>query len=145
MTKVSLLFSIFFQRLRNLGNIAKIFLHALSISEKYSMISFLALEGSAEEWRWWSIVTCMPLRHYMLPTGVLRLSKWHTIKAFHTGVELRQECVLFFLFFIVYMSWIDKCNQVDECATTGNWKISCLLCAVELILLSQNLASAHIK
>ena len=35
----------FSKRSRNLGNMAKIFLHALSISEKYNMIAFLALEG----------------------------------------------------------------------------------------------------
>ena len=41
MTKISLLCSIFFQCLRNLGKVAKIFLHALSISKKYKMIAFL--------------------------------------------------------------------------------------------------------
>ena len=52
MTKISLLCSVFFfQCLRNLGIMAKIFLHALSISEKYTMIAFLTLDGSAEEWR----------------------------------------------------------------------------------------------
>ena len=45
----------------------------------------------------------MPLRHSVVPTGVSWLSKWQVIKAFHTGVEVRQECVLFLLFFIVYM------------------------------------------
>ena len=44
-------FNFFFQCLRNLGNMAKIFLHALSISKKYNMIAFLSLEGSEEEWR----------------------------------------------------------------------------------------------
>ena len=53
---------------------------------------------------------CMPLRHFVVPTGVSRLSKWLAIKALHIGVKLRQECVLFLLFFIVYMNWIDKCN-----------------------------------
>ena len=48
----------FFQCLRNLGNIAKIFSHALSISKKHNMIAFLTLEGYAAEWRWWSVVTC---------------------------------------------------------------------------------------
>ena len=38
------------------------------------------------------------------------------------------------------MNWIDKCNQADEFATIGNGKISCLLCADDLILLLQNLA-----
>ena len=51
MTKISLLCSIFFQCLRNLGNMAKIFLRALSISKKYSMIAFLSLESFEEEWR----------------------------------------------------------------------------------------------
>ena len=41
----------FFQCLRNLGNMAKIFLHALSISKNYNMIAFLSLEGSREDWR----------------------------------------------------------------------------------------------
>ena len=39
MTKVSLLCSILFQWLGNLEIMAKIFLHALSISEKYDMIT----------------------------------------------------------------------------------------------------------
>ena len=91
------------------------------------------------------MVSCyMPLRRSMVPTGVSWFSKWQAIKAFHTSVELRQECVLFLLFFIIYMNWIDKCNQVDEFATIENGKISCLLCADDLILLLQNLAfSAH--
>ena len=51
MTKISLLCSIFFQGLRNLGNMAKIFSKALSISEKFNVIVFLTLDGSAGEWR----------------------------------------------------------------------------------------------
>ena len=45
MTKISLLCSIYFQCLKNLGYMAKIFLHALVILEKYNMIIFLTLEG----------------------------------------------------------------------------------------------------
>ena len=48
----------FFQRLRDFGNMAKIFLLALSISKKYNMIAFLTLEGSAGEWRRWSVDIC---------------------------------------------------------------------------------------
>ena len=60
------------------------------------------------------------------------------------GIELRQECDLFLLFFIVYLNWIDKCNQADVFGTIGNSKISCLLCADDLILILQNLAfGAH--
>ena len=57
-------------------------------------------------------------------------------KPFHVGVGLRQGCVLSPLLFIVYMNWIDKCSQADECATIGNCKISRLLFANDLVLLS---------
>ena len=51
------------------------------------------------------MVRCyMPLIHPMVLTGVSRLSKWQTIKAFHIDVELRQGWVLFHLFFIVYIN-----------------------------------------
>ena len=52
------------------------------------------------------------------------------------GVGLRQECVLSPLLFIVYMNWIDKCSQADECATMRNCKISRPLFADDLVLLS---------
>ena len=57
-------------------------------------------------------------------------------KPFHVGVGLRQGCVLSPLLFIVYMNWIDKCSQADECATIGNCKISRVLFADDLDLLS---------
>ena len=57
-------------------------------------------------------------------------------KPFHVGVGLRQECVFSLLLFIVYMNWIDKCSQADVCATIGNCKISRLLFADDLVLLS---------
>ena len=68
------------------------------------------------------MVRCyVPLRHFMVPTGVLWLAKWKAIKGFRRDVELRQGCVLFLLF-VVYMNWIDKCNQADKFAivTIGN-------------------------
>ena len=34
------------------------------------------------------------------------------------------------------MNWIDKCSQADECATIGNCKVSRLLFADDLVLLS---------
>ena len=52
------------------------------------------------------------------------------------GVGLRQGYVLSRLLFIVYMNWIDKCSQAGECATIRNCKISRLLCAYDLVLLS---------
>ena len=57
-------------------------------------------------------------------------------KPFHVGVGLRQGCVLSPLLFIVYMNWIDKCSQADECATIGNCNISRLLFVDDLVLLS---------
>ena len=57
-------------------------------------------------------------------------------KPFHVSVGLRQGCVLSPFLFIVYMNRIDKCSQADECATIGNCKISRLLFADDLVLLS---------
>ena len=57
-------------------------------------------------------------------------------KPFHVGVGLRQGCVLSPLLFIVYMNWINKRSQADECATIGNCKISRLLFEDDLVLLS---------
>ena len=57
-------------------------------------------------------------------------------KPFHVGVELRQECVLSPLLFIVYMNWMNKCSQADECSTIGNCNINRLLFADNLVLLS---------
>ena len=57
-------------------------------------------------------------------------------KPFRVSVGLRQGCVLPPLLFIVYMNWIGKCSQADECATIENCKISLLLFADDLVLLS---------
>ena len=57
-------------------------------------------------------------------------------KPFHVSFGLRQGCVLSPLLYIVYMNWIDKCSEADECATIGNCKINRLLFADDLVLLS---------
>ena len=57
-------------------------------------------------------------------------------KPFYVGVGLQQEYVLSHLLSIVYENWIDKCSQANECATIGNCKISRLLFAIDLVLLS---------
>ena len=72
---------------------------------------------------------------YCRPEVCVRVNGKHS-KPFHEGVGLRQGCVLSPLLFIVYMNWIDKCSQADECATIGNCKISRLLFADDLVLLS---------
>ena len=40
------------------------------------------------------------------------------------------------LLFIVYINWIDQCSKVDECATIRYCKISRMLFADDLVLLS---------
>ena len=52
------------------------------------------------------------------------------------GVGPRLRCVLSLFLFIVYVNWINKCSQAEECATIGNCKISRLLFADDLVLLS---------
>ena len=64
-------------------------------------------------------------------------------KPFHVGVGLRQGCVLSPLLFIVYINWIEKFSQADECATIGNCKISRLLFADDLVLLSSTESGLH--
>ena len=65
---------------------------------------------------------------YCIPEVCVRVNGKQS-KPFHVGVGLRQGCV-------VYMNWIDKCSQADEYATIGNCKISRLLFADDLVLLS---------
>ena len=119
-----------------LGSMAKISLHALSILKKH-MTEFLGI-------KLWKV-----LREYGVDDQLLRAIRsfycrsevcvrvnGKQSKPFHVGVGLRQGCVLPSLLFIVYMNWIRKCSQADECATIGNCKISRLLFANDLLLLS---------
>ena len=84
-------------------------------------------------------VNCQLLRpiksFYCRPEVCVRVNGKHS-KPFHVGVGLRQGCVLSPLVYIVYMNWIDKYSQADECATIGNCKISRLLFDDDLVLLS---------
>ena len=72
---------------------------------------------------------------YRRPEVCVRLNGKQS-KPFQVGVRLQQGWVLSPLLFIVYMNWIDKCSQANECATIGNCKISRLLFADNLVLLS---------
>ena len=71
---------------------------------------------------------------YCRPEVCVRVNSKQS-KPFHVGVGLRQGCVLSPLLVIIYMNWIDKCSQADECALIGNCKISGLLFADDLVLL----------
>ena len=71
---------------------------------------------------------------YCRPQVCVRINGMQS-KPFHVGVGLRQKCVLSLLLFLVFMNWIDKCSQTDECATIGNCKISRMLFADDLPLL----------
>ena len=115
---------------------AKISLHALSILKKH-MTKFLGI-NFGRFCRSYG-VNGQLLRaiksFYCRPEVCVRVTGKQS-KPFHEGVGLRQGCVLSPLLFIVYMNWINKCSQADECATIGNCKISRLLFADDLVLLS---------
>ena len=82
------------------------------------------------------MVSCCAIKSfYSRPEVCARLNGKQS-KPFHVGVGLRQGCVLSPLLFVVYLNWIDKCIQADECATIGNSKISRILFADDLVLLS---------
>ena len=127
---------------RNFGSIAKISLHALSILKKHDRVPWDKL---------WKV-----LREYGVNGQLLRVIKsFHCrpevcvrvngkqSKPFHVGVGLRQGCFLSSLLFIAYMNWINKRSQADECATIGNCKISRLLFADDLVLLSSSESGLH--
>ena len=59
-------------------------------------------------------------------------------KSFHEGVSLRQGCVLSSLLFIIYVNWMDKLSQTDECVTIKSCKIIRLLFADDLVLLASS-------
>ena len=74
------------------------------------------------------------LRAILQQTGGLCSGKWQAIKAVPRGRWTLER--VRFVTLIVYMNWIDKCSPADECATIGNCKISRLLFADDLVLLS---------
>ena len=59
-------------------------------------------------------------------------------KLFHVGVGLQQGCVLSPLLLIIYMNWMDKLRQTDECVTIGSCKISCSLYVDDLVLMTSS-------
>ena len=78
---------------------------------------------------------CATKSFYYRPEVCVRVNGKQS-KPFHVDVGLRQGCVLSPLLFVVYMNWIDKASQADECATIENCKITRLLFADDLVLLS---------
>ena len=117
---------------RNLGSTAKISLHALSILKKHETeLNFGRFCGSMS-----LTASCyVPLSHSTADRRFVFRVNSKQSKPFHVDIGLRQGCVLSPLLFIVYMDWIDKCNQADECTLIGNCKISRLLFADDLVLL----------
>ena len=115
---------------------AKISLHALSILKKH-ITEFLGIDFGRFCGSMALMVTCCTLLSHS--TADLRFCvgvNGKRSKPFHVGVGLRQGCVLSPFLLVVYVNWIDKCSQADECATIGNCKISRLLFADDLVLLS---------
>ena len=112
---------------------AKISFHALTVLKKHMTeflgINFVRLFGV-------NVQLLHAIKSFYCRPEVCVWVNGEQSKPFHVGVGLRQGCVLPSFLFIVYMNWIDKCSQADECATIGNCKISRLLFADDLVLLS---------
>ena len=106
---------------RNLGCMAKIFLHVFSNLKKH-MTEFLGINFGRFCESIYGVngqLLCAIKSFYCRPEICVRVNIRQS-KPFHVSVELRQGCVLSPLLFIVYMNWIDECSQADECATIGN-------------------------
>ena len=129
--------SLWSKSLRNLGSMAKIFLHALLILKKH-MAEYLGINfGRFCTSMALMVNCCMPFKSFYCRPKVCVRVNGRQSKPFHVGVGLRQGCVLSPLLFIVYINWIDKkYSQANECATVGNCKISRLLFADDLVQLS---------
>ena len=94
-------------------------------------------------WRCWLVITSHLV--ILLPTGgwlvfgQMASNRSRSMSALDSG----KSAFLSPLFFIVYMNWIDKCSQVDECATIGNCKISRMQFLDDLVcFLRRNMASS---
>ena len=120
---------------KNFGSIAKISLHALLILKKHDRVPWDKLWKVLREYGVNGPLLCVIKSFYCRPEVCVRVNGKQS-KPFHVGVGLRQGCLLFPLLFIVNMNWINKCSQADECDTIGNSKISRLLFADDLVLLS---------
>ena len=72
----------------------------------------------------------------LLPTGGLCSGKWKAIKVVPYGRWTPARVHFVSSSFHCSINWIDKCSQSDEYVTIGNCKISRLLFADDLVLLS---------
>ena len=111
-----------------------LFARFVDLEKAYDRVSRDKLWKVLQEYGVDGQLLCTIKSFYCRPDVCVRVNGKQS-KPFHVGVGLRQGCVLSPILFIVYMNWIDKCSQADECATIGNCKISRPLFAEYLVLL----------
>jgi len=108
---------------------AKTSLHALLTLKKH-MTGFLEINfGGFCRSVALMISCCLPLSLSNCQPEVCVRVNCKQSKPFHVGIGLRQGCILSSLLFIIYMNWIDKCSQINECATIENCKINIICCS----------------
>ena len=114
-------------------------------SSKKHMTEFLGINFGRFCWSMALMqLLCDIKSFYCWPEVCVRVNGKQSKPFQHVGVGLRQRYVLSTLLFIVYMNWINKCCQVEKCATIGSCKISHLLFAGALVL-PQHLACSAYK
>ena len=129
---------------RNLGSMAKISACFVDLEKTYDRDPLDKFWKVLRKYGVDGQLLCVIESFYCRPEVCVRVNGKQS-KPFHVGVGLRQGCVMPPLFFTVYMNWIGKCSQADECATIGNCAISRLLFADDLVQLSSTESGVHAR